>query len=275
MRAPHDTTMVAEAMHHPETWCVLQPCCREAIGGPLRPVPREERALCVHLNLSGRWSPMDDSPCSYPRIFPQVHTRSSWSLTIDLSHRKSRCLWTISLWMTTAHGQRGYPCDGRTCMASGDVETWFVDTNVLVYANMAQAPLHAVALMRLQEVARTGAPLWVSRQVLREYLAVVTRPQRWSAPQPLTRALARVRYFQRRFQVADETAVVTARLLTLLRTIPAGGAQIHDANIVATMQAYGIQRLLTENVADFARFSGVITIVPLVVHDSSPPAHPA
>ncbi len=83
-------------------------------------------------------------------------------------------------------------------MASGDVETWFVDTNVLVYANMAQAPLHAVALMRLQEVAR-------------------------------------VRYFQRRFQVADETAVVTARLLTLLRTIPAGGAQIHDANIVATL----------------------------------------
>ena len=157
-------------------------------------------------------------------------------------------------------------------MASGDVETWFVDTNVLVYANMAQAPLHAVALMRLQEVARTGAPLWVSRQVLREYLAVVTRPQRWSAPQPLTRALARVRYFQRRFQVADETAVVTARLLTLLRTIPAGGAQIHDANIVATMQAYGIQRLLTENVADFARFSGVITLVPLVVQDSSPPA---
>jgi predicted nucleic acid-binding protein len=135
--------------------------------------------------------------------------------------------------------------------------------------------LHAVALMRLQEVARTGAPLWLSRQVLREYLTVVTRPQCWSAPQPLPRALARVRYFQRRFHVADETAVVTARLLTLLRTIPAGGAQIHDANIVATMQAYGIQQLLTENVADFARFAEVITIVPLVVQGSSPPVPPA
>jgi predicted nucleic acid-binding protein len=160
-------------------------------------------------------------------------------------------------------------------MASGDAEAWFVDTNVLVYANVAQAPLHTVALTRLQEVARTGVPLWISRQVLREYLAVVTRPQRWSAPQPLVRALARVRYFQRRFQVADETAVVTACLLTLLRTIPAGGAQIHDANIVATMQAYGIQRVLTENAADFARFAGVITIVPLVVPGSSPPAPPA
>jgi hypothetical protein len=66
-----------------------------------------------------------------------------------------------------------------------------------------------------------------------------------------------------------------ARLLTLLLTIPAGGAQIHDANIVATMQAYGIQRLLTENVADFARFAGVITLVPLGVHGSSPPVPPA
>jgi predicted nucleic acid-binding protein len=145
-----------------------------------------------------------------------------------------------------------------------------VDTNVLVYANVAQAPLHAVALTRLQEVARTGAPLWLSRQVLRKYLAVVTRPQRWSTPQPL----APVRYLQRWFQVADETAVVTARLLTLSRTMPAGGAQIHDANIVATMQAYGIQRLLTENVADFTRFAGGITIMPLVVPDSSHPVPP-
>jgi predicted nucleic acid-binding protein len=119
-------------------------------------------------------------------------------------------------------------------MASGDVEPWFVDTNVLVYANVAQAPLHAVALSRLQAVARTSAPLWISRQVLREYLAVVTRPQRWSAPQPLARALARVRYFERRFQVADETAVVTARLLTLLRTIPAGGSHTSSLEYLCT-----------------------------------------
>src|SRR4029453_5778498 len=103
----------------------------------LRPGPREERARCVHSNLLGRWSPMDASPCSYPRIFPQAHTRSSWLLTTDRANRKNRCPWTISLSMTTAHGQRGCPCDGRTCMASGDVETWFVDTNVLVYANVA------------------------------------------------------------------------------------------------------------------------------------------
>jgi len=39
-------------------------------------------------------------------------------------------------------------------MANGDADTWFVDTNVLVYANIVQAPLHTVALTRLQQLAR-------------------------------------------------------------------------------------------------------------------------
>ncbi len=56
---------------------------------------------------------------------------------------------------------------------------------------------------------------------------------------------------------------VTANLLTLVQQIPTGGKQVHDANIVATMQTYGITRLLTHNVADFVRFQPLITIVPL------------
>jgi predicted nucleic acid-binding protein len=36
-----------------------------------------------------------------------------------------------------------------------------------------------------------------------------------------------------------------------------------DANIVATMRAHGVQRLLTHNTDDFARYNHLITIVPL------------
>jgi predicted nucleic acid-binding protein len=64
--------------------------------------------------------------------------------------------------------------------------------------------------------------------------------------------------------VAEDGPRVTDRLLRLLLTIPVGGAQIHDANIVATMEVYGIGRLLTHNTTDFARFGGLITVVPLV-----------
>ncbi len=40
--------------------------------------------------------------------------------------------------------------------------------------------------------------------------------------------------------------------------------QVHDANIVATMLAQGIQKLLTHNVADCKRFAAHITVMPLV-----------
>jgi predicted nucleic acid-binding protein len=45
--------------------------------------------------------------------------------------------------------------------------------------------------------------------------------------------------------------------------IPSGGKQVHDANIVATMLVYGIPKLLTHNTTDFARFSELITVLPL------------
>lgn len=36
-----------------------------------------------------------------------------------------------------------------------------------------------------------------------------------------------------------------------------GGKQIHDANIVAVMQEYGIKRLLTHNLDDFKRYGEI------------------
>lgn len=73
-------------------------------------------------------------------------------------------------------------------------------------------------------------------------------------------AASHVEDFQRRFRVAEDGPEVTKHLLALLRAVPCGGAQIHDANIVATMQAYSIARLVTFNEEDFRRFIPAIAI---------------
>ena len=57
---------------------------------------------------------------------------------------------------------------------------------------------------------------------------------------------------------------VTADLPVLSMTIAIGGKQVHDANIVATIQVYDLRRLLTRNTADFARFAALIQVEPLV-----------
>ena len=50
---------------------------------------------------------------------------------------------------------------------------------------------------------------------------------------------------------------------TFLEFHPVTGKQVHDANLVASMIEYGVFRLLTFNVADFQRFTDVISLVPL------------
>ncbi len=57
-------------------------------------------------------------------------------------------------------------------MATTAASPMFLDTNVLVYAGVTSAPLHAAALHPIQGREQAGVTLWISRQVIREYLAV-------------------------------------------------------------------------------------------------------
>ena len=141
-----------------------------------------------------------------------------------------------------------------------DAESLFVDTNILIYANVATAPLHEAALKALRDAYQAGRPLWISRQVLREFIAARTRPQTFVQPSTPEVVIERVRYLEERFAVADDSAAVTGQLVKLLGDFKIGGKQVHDANIVATMQAYGIPVLLTHNTKDFERFGETIRI---------------
>ncbi len=148
-------------------------------------------------------------------------------------------------------------------MTSGD-RPIFIDTNILVYANILAYPLHSIAAERIQSLLDAEVELWLSRQVLREFIAAVTRPQTYGNPQPIGVVVTRVQTFQAQFRVAEDNPQVTTQLLNLLQQFPTTGRQVHDANIVATMLTAGIDRLLTHNVKDFDRFSDLITVIPLM-----------
>ncbi len=137
----------------------------------------------------------------------------------------------------------------------------FVDTDVLVKSRILEAPDHDIARARLERAFRNQEPMKISRQVLREYLSVVTRPQSW--PIPITRddALDDVKRLMDAFEILEDGPVVTDLLIELCREVSVGGRQIHDANIVATMLAYGEGRLMTFNTADFRRYGDRIELV--------------
>lgn len=137
----------------------------------------------------------------------------------------------------------------------------FIDTNVLVKARVLEAPDHELARASLDRAFQETEPIRISRQILREYLAVITRPQTWQVPITRSEALEDVARLAASFQVLEDGPVVTDWLMFLCRQVLVGGKQIHDANIVATMLAHEEQRLLTFNVADFRRFADRIQLV--------------
>ena len=137
----------------------------------------------------------------------------------------------------------------------------FVDTNVLIYARFTDSPAHEAARAGLQNALDASEPLRISRQIVREYLALVTRPQIWPVAIDRADALDDVERFAAAFEVLEDGPAVTDRLVSLCRQVPVGGRQVHDANIVATMLAYGERRLLTFNAADFRRYADHIELV--------------
>ena len=138
----------------------------------------------------------------------------------------------------------------------------FIDTNVLVYATAEGAPFQDKARAALVALA-SNETLSISRQVLREYLAVTTRPQTWGKPLGLPEAMSDAAAFAKRFTMLEDGPAVWNRLAELSRQYAFAGRQVHDANIVATMIAHGERRLLTFNTRDFERFGAAIELVKL------------
>lgn len=139
----------------------------------------------------------------------------------------------------------------KTFMTKGPV---FIDTNVLVAASAAGAPFHREAIRALDKLGAAGAETWISRQVLRELLATLSRPQAWGGDVDPDLLASHAERLLKLYKVAEENAGATGRLLGFVRDGRAQGKQVHDASIAAVMLSNGIRRLLTLNVAHFERF---------------------
>jgi predicted nucleic acid-binding protein len=139
----------------------------------------------------------------------------------------------------------------------------FLDTNILLRSTITQYPLYAQAKQLVDTQLDADVELWISRQVIREYIAQVTRPQTFMNPMTMDELDTKLRTIRVLFKIADDTEAVTTALLALMRDHPTGGKQVHDANVVATMLTYGIDTLLTTNVKDMKRFEDKITILSL------------
>ncbi len=137
----------------------------------------------------------------------------------------------------------------------------FVDTNILLRVTLKQINRHDEVDALVKRIIREDSELWISGQVIREFIVQVTHPRTLAQPLTIKQVVQEIEVMKPLFQIADETVIVREKLLKLLQEYPTVGKQVHDANIVATMLANDIDTLLTLNTKDFQRFAEQITLI--------------
>jgi predicted nucleic acid-binding protein len=102
-------------------------------------------------------------------------------------------------------------------MATTAGESIFVDTNVVVHARNADSPDHTAAKQRLSELQQSGAELWISRQVLREFGVVVSKQMMVRDAYDSAALVDEIERLEREYLVADEDSDVTRHWKHLIK----------------------------------------------------------
>ena len=132
-----------------------------------------------------------------------------------------------------------------------------VDTNILIYANRAELPLHDIARTRLTELAEGPSPWGLPVVTAWGFLRIVTQPI-FDPPTPIGQATA----FVERLLSSPTVQVLSPGprhwelLAAVLGDGQVRGGLVTDAVIVALCREHGIDTLLS-NDRDFHRFSDI------------------
>jgi predicted nucleic acid-binding protein len=141
-------------------------------------------------------------------------------------------------------------------------EPGLVDTNVLIYALDTAAPQHAAARILLEAARAETTTLYVTSQILCEFYSVMTNPRRVARPRTAAEALNVLSELLAFLHVLPIPTGTIDKVLDLLRRRPVTGIDVFDLQIVATMQANGVQRIYTFNTADFSVFPELSVATP-------------
>ncbi len=139
----------------------------------------------------------------------------------------------------------------------------FVDTNILAYISLANSPFHLDARNKLNAYLQQGYEPWISRQIIREYLVVMSRALADQVGFDAAQLVADTEKLTAQFQIADDTEIVSKTLFHLVEKYAVQGKTIHDCNIVAAMMTNGITHLLTNNEGDFKRYQEGFVLISL------------
>ena len=116
----------------------------------------------------------------------------------------------------------------------------------------------------LEAASDPSVTLYVTSQILCELYSIITNPRRVAVASSSTVALGIIADILAHpgIQVLPTPTRAVAGWMSLLQRRPVTGGDVFDLQIVATMQANGINRIYTFNSDDFTMFPELVVLTP-------------
>lgn len=139
-----------------------------------------------------------------------------------------------------------------------------VDSNILLRLTQPAHPEYAITSAAVAKLIKQDIDLCIVPQNLVEFWAVATRPSANKGglgmkPDAVDGEMNRLRSL---FHLLEGAAGIVDRWQKLVKQYQVSGKQVHDAHLVAAMQVYGLQKILTFNGDDFTRYPAITVLNP-------------
>lgn len=141
--------------------------------------------------------------------------------------------------------------------------SYLIDTNILLRSVQPAHKMFKEANDALVKLRLDGEQPVLVAQNLYEFWVAATRPVADNGlGLSVNEAAIELSRFRRYFAIYGDIPNVLQEWESLVTTLGVMGKNAHDARLVAAMKQYGIQNMMTYNIRDFQRYTGIVLHTP-------------
>ncbi len=138
-----------------------------------------------------------------------------------------------------------------------------VDTNILLRSAQPSHPLCSQASRAVSKLIRQRDAVFFCSQNIAEFWNVATRPaDRNGLGLSHEEALQEVSSIERLLTLLPDIPEVYTAWKEIVRDHKVQGVKVYDARLIATMNVYAVESILTFNTGDFKRYSNFTALHP-------------
>ena len=143
------------------------------------------------------------------------------------------------------------------------IASCLVDTNILLRMTRRSDPQHQIVDAALAQLANQGTAFHNTHQNIAEMWNAMTRPQnRNGFGLTVADAEVEVRAIEAGMIFLPDNHEVYRQWRKIVVQHSVSGVHVHDTHLAAVMYVHRVNHILTLNVRDFERFSGLTAIHP-------------